>query len=95
MPRSLRAVRVDGTVSLIGVLSGADATVSPMPILMNNVRVQGIYVGSRAMFERMNRAIQFHQIKPVVDKTFAWTDYKQALHYLESQQHFGKICLRF
>jgi NADPH:quinone reductase-like Zn-dependent oxidoreductase len=95
MPRSLRAVRVEGTVSVIGVLSGADATVSPLSILMNNIRVQGIYVGSRAMFERMNRAIQFHKIQPVVDKTFAWTDYKQALQYMESQQHFGKICLRF
>lgn len=95
MPRSLRAVRMHGTVSVIGVLSGADPTVSPTSILMNSVRVQGIYVGSRAMFERMNRAIQFHRIKPAIDNTFAWTDVKQALRYMESRQHFGKICLKF
>jgi NADPH:quinone reductase-like Zn-dependent oxidoreductase len=47
------------------------------------------------MFEAMNKAIAFHQIKPVVDKTFPWTDIKQALHLMESQQHFGKICLTF
>ena len=80
---------------MIGVLTGADSSVSPTSILMNSVRVQGIYVGSRAMFERMNRAIEFQEIKPVVDRVFEWTQIKEALRYLESQQHFGKICLRF
>jgi NADPH:quinone reductase-like Zn-dependent oxidoreductase len=95
MPRSLRAVRVQGAISVIGVLSGAEPAVSPREILMNSVRVQGIYVGSRLMFERMNRAIEFHRIKPVVDREFAWTEFPEALRYMESQQHFGKICLRF
>lgn len=95
MPRSLAAVRTGGAISVIGVLSGGQPTVSPAQILMSSVRVQGIYVGSRWMFERMNRAISFHQIKPVVDKVFAWTEYKQALEYMEGQSHFGKICLKF
>lgn len=95
MPRSLKAVRMQGAVSVIGVLSGVEAAVSPREILMNSVRVQGIYVGSRAMFERMNRAIELHAIKPVIDRVFAWTEYKDALRHMESQQHFGKICLRF
>ena len=95
LPRSLRAVRTGGTISVIGVLGGADATVRPTDILRSSIRVQGIYVGSRSMFERMNRAIEFHRIKPVIDKTFAWTEYKDALRYMEGQSHFGKICLRF
>jgi NADPH:quinone reductase-like Zn-dependent oxidoreductase len=95
MPRSLRAVRMAGVISVIGALSGGDPSVSPVPILMNSIRVQGIYVGSRAMFERMNRAIELHSIKPVIDKTFKWTEVREALRYMESQQHFGKICLKF
>ncbi|HEX3681031.1 MAG TPA: NAD(P)-dependent alcohol dehydrogenase [Bryobacteraceae bacterium] len=95
MPRSLKAVRMQGGISVIGVLSGAEPNVSPRDILMNSVRVQGIYVGSRAMFERMNRAIELHAIKPVIDRVFEWTGIKEALHYMESQQHFGKICLKF
>ncbi len=95
LPRSLRAVRMSGAVTVIGALTGGDPTVSPVPILMNSIRVQGIFVGSRAMFERMNRAIEFHRIKPVIDKTFQWTEIKEALHYMERQQHFGKICLTF
>jgi NADPH:quinone reductase-like Zn-dependent oxidoreductase len=95
MPRSLRAIRIGGVISVIGVLSGAQPSVSPVPILMNSARVQGIFVGSRAMFERLNRAIEFHGIKPVIDRTFPWMEIKEALHYMETQHHFGKICLSF
>ena len=93
--RSLKAVRMGGTVSVIGILSGTDAAVRPTDLLMNSLRVQGIYVGSRAMFQRLNKALELHAIKPVIDRTFAWTDIKEALRYMESQGHFGKICLRF
>jgi NADPH:quinone reductase-like Zn-dependent oxidoreductase len=95
LPKSLRAVRTGGTISVIGVLSGVDPAVSPTSIMMNSVRVQGIYVGSRAMFERMNRAIEFHRVKPVVNRVFPWTQFPDALRYMQGQQHFGKICLQF
>ncbi|MBV8707048.1 MAG: NAD(P)-dependent alcohol dehydrogenase, partial [Acidobacteriaceae bacterium] len=95
LPRSLKAVRMGGASSVIGALSGAEPNVTPVDILMNSVRVQGIYVGSRLMFERLNRAIELHAIKPVIDRTFAWTEFKEALRHMESQSHFGKICLRF
>jgi NADPH:quinone reductase-like Zn-dependent oxidoreductase len=60
---------------------------------MKNVRVQGIYVGSRDMFEAMNRAISLHQLRPVVDRVFPFAEVRAALHYLESGAHFGKIVL--
>jgi NADPH:quinone reductase-like Zn-dependent oxidoreductase len=93
--RSIKALRTHGAISVIGVLGGADAAITPVALLVNSLRIQGIYVGSRNMFEQMNRAIEFHKIKPVVDKTFAWTELKEALRYMESQRHFGKICLKF
>jgi NADPH:quinone reductase-like Zn-dependent oxidoreductase len=92
--KSLKAVRVGGAISLIGVLAGAGAQVNPLPILMKNVRVQGIYVGSRAMFEAMNRAIAQAELRPVVDRTFAFGDVPAALRHMESAAHFGKICIR-
>ena len=66
---------------------------NPMPILMKNVRVQGIFVGSRAMFEAMNRAIALHQLRPVVDKVFGFNEMKGMLRHMESGAHFGKICI--
>jgi len=92
--KSLRAVRTGGHISLIGVLTGAANQVNPMPILMKSVRVQGIYVGSREMFEAMNRAFTLHKMKPVVDRVFPMAEVRQALQYMESAAHFGKVCLK-
>jgi NADPH:quinone reductase-like Zn-dependent oxidoreductase len=94
LDRSLRAVRMGGTISLIGVLAGL-GEFNPMPILMKTARVQGIYVGSRLMFEAMNRAVALHQIRPVVDRVFPFAESKQALAYMEGQGHFGKIAIGF
>jgi len=91
--RSLKAVRMNGRISLIGVLTGG-GEVNPMPALMKNVRIQGIYVGSREMFEAMNRAIALHRLRPVVDKVFPFEQAREAFRYLESAAHFGKIVLR-
>lgn len=92
--RSLRAVRTGGHISLIGVLSGG-GEVNPMPILMKQIRVQGIYVGSRAMFEAMCRAIELHQMHPIVDRVFPFDQAPDALRYMESAAHFGKIGICF
>jgi NADPH:quinone reductase-like Zn-dependent oxidoreductase len=68
--------------------------VDPLPILRKNVRVQGIFVGSRAMFEAMNRAIALHRLRPVVDRVFPFGELREALRYMERGGHFGKIALR-
>ena len=60
MPKSLNAVRTGGDVSVIGVLAGGSG-LDPARLLMKSVRLQGIFVGSRQMFEEMNRAIALHQ----------------------------------
>lgn len=91
--KSLRAVRMGGRISLIGILAGG-AEVNPVPILMKHVRVQGIFVGSRAMFEAMNRAVALHKLRPVTDRVFGLTELRAALVHMESGAHFGKICLK-
>ncbi len=85
--QSLRAVRPGGRISLIGVLAGGGAF-NLTPILMKKICVQGIFVGSREMFEAMNRAIGLHQLRPVVDKVFAFKEVKEALRHMESGAAF-------
>jgi NADPH:quinone reductase-like Zn-dependent oxidoreductase len=92
--QSLRAVRVGGTLSLIGVLSGGKMDVRLGPIVTRAVRMQGVTVGSREDFEAMTRAIDQHRLKPVVDKVFAFGELRTALDYLASGAQFGKICIR-
>lgn len=93
LPQSLQSVRTGGQISLIGVLTGA-GTFSPIPMLMKQIRLQGIFVGSRAMFEAMNQAITLHKLAPVVDKVFAFDEIHAALRHMESGGHFGKIVVR-
>jgi NADPH:quinone reductase-like Zn-dependent oxidoreductase len=95
LTRSLKAIRIGGHVGLIGVLAGTTTDFSVIPILMQNVRVQGVLVGSREMFEDMNRAISLHKMKPVVDRVFSFEESRSAFDYMESAAHFGKICIRF
>ena len=95
LSESLRAVRYGGQISLIGVLTGGSAEINTASILMKNVKVQGIYVGSREMFEAMNSAIALHKLHPVCDRVFPFHEAPEALKYMETGSHFGKICIRF
>jgi NADPH:quinone reductase-like Zn-dependent oxidoreductase len=95
LAKSLRAVRLGGQISLIGVLTGMAADFNIVPIVQQNVRVQGIHVGHRDMFEDMNRAIALHQLRPIVDRVFSFDETPEAFEYMEKGAHFGKICIRF
>jgi len=95
LPRSFLATRLAGRIAVIGLLTGtgAGAEVDPMPILRRNLRVQGLYVGNRQMFEAMNRAIEAGGLKPVIDKMFPFAEAKDAYRHMKSQNHFGKIVI--
>jgi NADPH:quinone reductase-like Zn-dependent oxidoreductase len=83
-------------IAQIGVLSGA-VTSEPLaltPILHKQLHVQGIYVGSRAMFERMNTAIATAGLHPVIDRVFGLEQVRDAFLHMQSASHFGKIVIR-
>ena len=91
--QSLKAVRMGGTISLIGNLAGNTVEISLPLIFMQHVRVQGILVGPRDSFEAMNRAIALHSLRPVVDRVFPLIDFRAAFDHMAVGGHFGKICL--
>jgi NADPH:quinone reductase-like Zn-dependent oxidoreductase len=93
LAQSLRAIRIGGKITLIGVLSGA-AEINPMLIFARRANLQGISVGSMQMFEAMNRAISVSGLKPIIDKVFSFDDAPAAYRHLQSAQHFGKIVIR-
>ena len=95
LQQSLRAIRIGGQISLIGVLSGTSTDLDIIPILMQNVRIQGILVGSREGFEAMNRCIAQHEIRPVIDRVFPFEEAREALAYMAGGHHLGKICIEF
>src|SRR5262249_2347617 len=93
---SVRAVRTSGTRALIGVLAGATAQLALGPIVTQNIRLQGVTVGSREIFEDMVRAMELYRTEPPVDEQrFAFEQVGEAIQALPSGQHFGKVCSRF
>ncbi len=93
LAESLQAVGLGGQISLIGVLAGASQDLNILPIVMRNVRVQGIFVGHREGFEDMNRAISKSGMEPVIDRTFSLEEARHAFEWMAGGNHFGKICL--
>jgi NADPH:quinone reductase-like Zn-dependent oxidoreductase len=93
LPTSFKAIRVGGSIASIGVLSGG-GDVNPVPILMKSIRVQGIFVGSRIMFEAMNRAIETAGLHPIIDRVFNFDQVKEAMTHMASGAHFGKVVVR-
>ena len=63
------------------------------PVLMNNIKLQGILVGSKAGLAAMCKAFDFHKTKPIIDKVFSFEESIQAIEYLKTGSHFGKIVI--
>ena len=91
--QSIRAARTGGTIALVGMVSGVEQQLNLPLISMNSLRVIGVAVGSRAQFAEMLTAIERHNIKPVVDRVFPLEELGEALAWLRSAKHVGKICV--
>ncbi len=97
MTQSLKAVKPEGTISIIGFLGGGRSKDQPsfMDCLSNMCTVRGLVVGSRRQFEEMNAAIDASGIKPVVDeKVFGFEEAREAYQYMWDQKHFGKLTIK-
>lgn len=92
LEKTIEATRVGGTISLIGVLTGG--TINPTAIMRKSIRLQGVYVGNRRMFNEMNAAFSLNQIHPVVDQVFEFEAARDAYQAMLAAGHFGKLVVR-
>ncbi|HZC43947.1 MAG TPA: NAD(P)-dependent alcohol dehydrogenase [Acidobacteriaceae bacterium] len=93
LQESMKAVRVGGTIAQIGVLSGSEERLAVTSVLMRQIRLIGIYVGSHTMMDAVNRAIEQSRLTPVVGKVFPMLEAIGAYRYLEQGRHFGKVTI--
>ncbi|MGC4072554.1 MAG: NAD(P)-dependent alcohol dehydrogenase [Nibricoccus sp.] len=92
--KSMNSVGAGGQIALIGVLTGFGAPdASLFPIVARNVRLDGIYVGSRADFEALNTFLAQHQIRPIIDRSFTFDQAREAYAHMKGAAHFGKIVI--
>jgi NADPH:quinone reductase-like Zn-dependent oxidoreductase len=93
LEHSIASLRLGGRVCLIGILSGVAGPFSVASIFRSQIRVSGIYVGSRNMFEEMNRAIEASGMRPHIDRSFGFEEARAACEHLERAGHVGKVTI--
>jgi NADPH:quinone reductase-like Zn-dependent oxidoreductase len=91
--QSIRALRIGGTITMIGVLTGIGGDVPLAEFFQRNAVMSGITVGSHQHQSNMITAMESWELRPVIDRSFALPELGDAFRYQESQQHFGKIVL--
>ena len=91
---SINSVKVGGHISVIGILSGLQGNLDFVNALLKQVTLQGVLVGSRTHQERMIAYINQVKLFPIIDRVFELEDIVSAFQYQETNQHFGKICLK-
>jgi NADPH:quinone reductase-like Zn-dependent oxidoreductase len=97
--KSFNCIRFGGLFNAIGYVSGK---VDPpeerlninVQVIRKNVTLVGMLNGPRDRFEEMLEFYEKFEIKPVVDRVFAFEDAKEALEYLWSGSHFGKVVIK-
>jgi NADPH:quinone reductase-like Zn-dependent oxidoreductase len=93
LSEAIDAVRVGGSVAYVGLLRGTRSDVDLVKLMGSSATIRAIDVGSRSMFESMNRTIESSRLRPVIDQTFAFDEAHDAVRYLAAGAHFGKVCV--
>ena len=97
LSQSITACRMGGHIAMIGVLAGHAGNVSTARIMANQLRIQGVTVGSRVQQLDMIRAIEAQAarggepLRPVVDTSFPLAELSAAFRHQAEGRHFGKI----
>src|SRR5262249_36994520 len=94
LERSVRAVRIGGNVYVIGVLGGPILDFPVLPVLMQQLRLQGVIVGSREQLDDFCRAVESSRLRPIVDRVVDWTEAPAVMADMKEGRHVGKLVLR-
>lgn len=95
LPESMRATRIGGNIVLVGVLTGVQGQIPTAALMGRQQTLHGITVGSRDQQIEMIRTLDTTNLRPVTDTIFPLAEVREASQQMESQRHFGKICLTY
>ncbi|KAI0535841.1 putative alcohol dehydrogenase [Xylaria digitata] len=99
MDRSLNCVAYGGTISAIGILTGStedgkSQLSTGMRLIQRNATLKGINVGPKDRAEEMIAFYETARIRPIIDRVFEFSDALEALRYVRSGSHIGKVVIK-
>lgn len=94
---NLEALKTNGRLAIIAMISGAKCEARLTPILVKHLSVFGSMIRTLPNEEKLEIQRGFKpyisQIKPIVDRTFAYSQINQALDYVEAYKNAGKVVI--
>jgi NADPH:quinone reductase-like Zn-dependent oxidoreductase len=94
LEQSVKSLAYGGMLSIVGGLSGYDGAISSLGLLNKTASARGVYVGSRADYQRMGAFIDQHHLHPVIDKVFPLDQFDAALQHLRTGNPVGRVVLK-
>ena len=91
--QAIGAAAFGGTVAVVGVAGGLEATTNLADIFRKNLRLEGIETGSQSMLKEMIGWLEQKRLHPIIDRVFAFADCAEAFQYLNAGKHFGKVAM--
>ena len=91
--QSIKAVRTGGIILLIGNVTGNSAELFLPLVLTRRITLHAVTCGSQAAFEALNRALEQHDIRPVIARIVPFRSAPEAFTALETHQGIGNICV--
>jgi NADPH:quinone reductase-like Zn-dependent oxidoreductase len=93
LARTIKAIRPEGQISIIGIIDGFDATIPLFDVIKKHAVIRGISVGPLRALERMLAKFNEWKLRPVIDSVYSFNDAPKAFDRLE-EGAFGKIVIR-
>lgn len=102
LDQCLESCTSGGRVMYVGANAVAPDRKDPVPkpplrlplLIIRDLTLKGVIVGSRAMFVRLLREMAANQVKPVIDRVYDFDQANDAIAYMAGAEKIGKVMIR-
>jgi NADPH:quinone reductase-like Zn-dependent oxidoreductase len=93
LEQSISCTAFNAQIALVGFVGGLGAQINPRLLMRSGLSTHSVAVGSRMDLAKLLMAAEATQLRPVIDRVFAYAQAADAYRYLASQQHIGKVVI--
>ena len=95
LEQSIKSSKVGAVIGIIGVLSGGIANLPIGRVIFKASRLIGITCGNQEELQSMVNKFNESDVRPIIDSTFSFDSLPNALKYMKTGKHLGKIVVDF
>lgn len=92
--QSLQALALNGSIGILGGLSGSSAEITAMALIGKCASIHGITVGARQDHADLSEHLARHGVSAVIDREFGLGEGPEAIESISRGEHFGKLLVR-